>query len=348
MDAVEVIAVIGACAPERAALARRWAARSQRLLVTASRLAGYPDPIEASISLASHPAVSKGVVVEFPSEVSATDLIGALGYRDAPTRLMSVTCVVDASHLLTDLERDDYVAHASVTRPGETEHTARALITVTQIEFASTIVLVNWNALSTPRLSTIMALLCHLNPRARLRLDQAPGASAPLLHAHGPANDGAGWIRMLNGTFDPHMTDPRVSAVRVEHARPFHPTRLQQFLNDRVEPREFGAVVRSSGFCRFATRPGVTAQWSHVGSMISFEPVARDSDHDDETELLAVGQDLVFIGLDLQRDALIAAVNDAVLTDSELLDGPDSWATYGDPFPAWETTDHGANDTDQG
>ncbi len=347
MDAVEVIAVIGACAPERAGLARRWAAHAGRMLVSASRLASYPDPIEASIALASHPAISGGVVIEFPSDVSATDLIGALGDRDAPTRLMSVACVVDAAHLLADLGRDDYVSRPSAGHPGHTEHTARALVTVTQIEFASTIVLVNWTSLSTPHLSTIMALVCHLNPRARLRLDQAMGSSLPLLHAHGPTQDGAGWIRMLNGSFDPHMTDPRVSALRYEQARPFHPVRLQQLLDGRVERGEFGTIVRSSGFCRFATRPGVTAQWNHVGRMIAFSPVARDSDHDDDTELLAVGQDLVIIGLDLNHDALVAGFDEAVLTDAELLDGPEAWRDYADPFPAWETSDQHAGDDDQ-
>jgi hypothetical protein len=81
--------------------------------------------------------------------------------------------------------------------------------------------------------------------------------------------------------------------------------------------------------------------------MISFSPVARDSDHDDNSELLAVGQDLVIIGLDLNHDALIAGFDEAVLTDAELLDGPDAWRDYGDPFPAWETSDQHSGDDEQ-
>ncbi|MDO9589838.1 MAG: hypothetical protein Q7J04_01690 [Microcella sp.] len=121
-----------------------------------------------------------------------TDLIGALADPDGPTRLMAVVCVADAAHLVRDLQRDDYVAQASRENPSETHHTARALLTVTQLEFASTVILVNWQALSTPDLSTVMALVSHLNPHARLRLDHAENDPLPLLHAHSAQYDGAG------------------------------------------------------------------------------------------------------------------------------------------------------------
>ena len=344
MSAGEVIAVIGACEPERASLARRWATRSHRPLVTASRLEGYPSAIEAAVTLASHPSLQTGVVIEFPSHVSVTDLIGALADPDGPTRLMAVACVADAAHLVRDLQRDDYVSQASAEHPGETDHMARALLTVTQLEFASTIILVNWASLDTPDLSTMMALVSHLNPHARLRLDHKEASLMPLLHAHSTAHAGAGWVKMLNGTFDPHMTDPRVSAVRYEQARPFHPERLQRVLDEKLDGKECGTIVRSSGFCRFATRPGITAHWDHVGTMISFSHLTLDHDREADDEPLALGQDLIFIGLDVKNDALVAALDEAVLTDDELLAGPKAWQKFSDPFPAWHTVARGAED----
>jgi G3E family GTPase len=342
MSAGEVIAIIGACEPERASLARRWAQRSGRLLVTARRLEGYPSAIDAAVTLASHPSIQKGLVIEFPSHVSVTDLIGTLADPDGPTRLMAVACVADAAHLVSDLQRDDYVSQASAEHPGEMDHTARALLTVTQLEFASTVILVNWASLDTPDLSTVMALVSHLNPHARLRLDHPEARLMPLLHAHSPVHAGAGWVKMLNGTFDPHMTDPRVSAVRYEQARPFHPKRLQGVLNGRFDSGECGTIVRSSGFCRLATRPGITAHWNHVGTMISFSPLVHDDERHPDDELLALGQDLIFIGLDLKTEALIAALDDAVLTDGELLAGPQAWLAFADPFPVWHPAARGA------
>lgn len=339
MSAGDVIAVIGACEPERASLARRWATRTRRPLVTARRLEGYPSVIDAAVTLAWHPSAPNGVVIEFPSDVSVTELIGALADPDGPTRLMAVACVADAAHLVRDLQRDDYVSQTSREHPEKTRHTARALLTVTQLEFASTVILVNWQSLSTPDLSTTMALVSHLNPHARLRLDRSGADALPLLHAHAAHNDGAGWLRMLNGKFDPHMTDPRVSAVRYEQARPFHPKRLKKALNEQIDSGDCGTIIRSSGFCRLATRPGVTAHWDQVGRMISFSPLTRDNDRLPDDEPLALGQDLIFIGLDVQKDALISALDGATLTDEELLAGPDSWARFPDPFPAWDLAD---------
>lgn len=343
MSAGDVIAIIGACEPERASLARRWATRSRRPLVTAQRLGGYPSAIDAAVTLAWHPSAPNGVVIEFPSDVSVTDLIGALADPEGPTRLMAVACVADATHLVRDLQRDDYVTQTSHEHPETTHHTARALLTVTQLEFASTVILVNWQSLSTPDLSTIMALVSHLNPHARLRLDHSETDPLPLLHAHSAHHDGAGWLRMLNGSFDPHMTDSRVSAVRYEQTRPFHPERLRQALDDQIDSGTCGTIIRSSGFCRLATRPGVTARWDHVGHMISFAPLVRDSEQLPDDEPLALGQDLIFIGLDVQNDALISALDAAALTDDELIAGPGSWTRFADPFPAWELADRSSD-----
>ena len=122
--------------------------------------------------------------------------------------------------------------------------------------------------------------------------------------------------------------------------RPLHPGRLHALLDERIEPGEFGQVIRSAGFCRFATRSGVTARWDHVGRMISFEPAARDAELDGE--LLAVGQELAFIGVDLDVGALTAALDATALTDDELTAGAGVWASYPDPFPAWDRAPHRA------
>nr|WP_243752384.1 GTP-binding protein [Leucobacter weissii] len=135
------------------------------------------------------------------------------------------------------------------------------------------------------------------------------------------------------------MTDPRVAALRYEQLRPFHPGRLLRLLNERVEPGEFGTIIRSAGFCRLATRPRVIAEWNHVGSMFSLEPLASDDRLLPDDEILALGQDLAVIGLDLRRRELVAALDEAALTDREAAAGPTSWAEFSDPFPAWHTAD---------
>lgn len=284
-----------------------------------------------------------GALVEFPEHTDVTELIGVGAAPGSGLTLREVVCVVDAAHLIADLHRTDYVIHPA-SHPAHWRHTARALLTVMGIEFASTVVLVNWEPLNTPELSSVMGLVNHLSPRARLRLHH--GDQDPWLHA-APATDAgydvaqerSGWVTLLNGEHDPWVTDPHVSSLRYENVRPLHPQRLGDLLDHRIETGEFGTVLRSAGFCRLATRSHVIAQWNHVGRMICLSPLARDEDMGERDELLALGQDLGIIGLDLDVPALRRAFDDAALTDDELAAGPAAWSQFHDPFPARPTAD---------
>lgn len=331
MSAVEVVAVIGACAPERRAYAEGLASARGSTLVPAPLVESSPN-LHDAIGLTTWPERVDAAVVEFPATASATELIGALA-ADERSRLTGVVCVVDASHVLLDLHIDEYVTTGPA---GEgAAFVAQAQLTVSQIEYASVVMIVNWETLETPEIATIMALLSHLSPRARIRLRHDHGAFGGPVLMYTDAQDRPGWVALLNDDFDPYMTDPRVGALRYENVRPFHPARLAELLDQRIEPGEFGHVVRSAGFCRLATRSHTAALWEHVGQMISLQPLAGDATAEGEDELISVGQDLAFIGLDLDKPGLVAALDAAALTDAELSAGPRSWTGYADPFPAW-------------
>ncbi|GGH50682.1 GTP-binding protein [Microbacterium album] len=332
MNEVDVIAVVGACAPERREQAERLAAQTARPLVPADRVSGLSAPVDDAVALL---ACREAAVIEFPTETAVTTLIGSLADPFGGVRLSELVCVVDAAHILADLFREDDIVRSAPD--GRALHVARAHLAVSQLEFASTILVVGWSGLTTPELSSLMALLNHISPRARLRLQRdALRHAAPLgEYRYAPQQDRPGWVALLNGEFRPHMTDPRVSAFRYEQHRPLHPGRLQRLLDERIEPGEFGTVVRSAGFCRLATRPHITARWDHTGRTIAFDPLAVDDDFTEGDELLTFGQDLGFIGLGLDAASLTAALDEASLTDEEFSAGPIAWACLPDPFPAW-------------
>lgn len=50
------------------------------------------------------------------------------------------------------------------------------------------------------------------------------------------------------------------------------------------------------------------------------------------------GQEIVFIGVRIDRDGLEAPLRDALLTDDELACGEQAWLRYPDPLPAWSVT----------
>jgi hypothetical protein len=58
-------------------------------------------------------------------------------------------------------------------------------------------------------------------------------------------------------------------------------------------------------------------------------------DDEVEADMGVARQELVFIGLELQRDAMLAQLDAALLTDAELAQGPAKWRKYQDQLPAW-------------
>ncbi|MFC6357119.1 GTP-binding protein [Luethyella okanaganae] len=338
---VDVSVVLGMCGPERSRSATMLARRERRVLIGASGYrtsAEHAEHVRTSLlGFAATPNLS--VVVEFPSDARPTDVIGLLLAEDnfpgLDIRLTSILTVVDASHIRNDFEDEEYVVADRVDSSSESDvvQVARASFVIDQIEHASVLALVNWSAMRRGDLTALMALLSHLNPTARITLDRKTvsrvpdGGQAPI----SKESETPGWVRLLNDSFEPRLADPRVSAFHYEQLRPLHPARLIRMLDTEVEQGVHGTVIRSAGFCSFATRPGVIARWDHIGSMISFEPLERVTGD----ELLAIGQDLAFIGMDLDRPGLTAALDACALTDAEFTLGSRHWATFYDPLPRW-------------
>jgi G3E family GTPase len=139
--------------------------------------------------------------------------------------------------------------------------------------------------------------------------------------------------------------------------RPFHPARLWALLN-----QEWSGVLRSKGFFWLASRNDVTGSLSQAGGVCRHGPagtwwaaLAREEwpqDAELEREIAAdwfgdandtrIGdrrQELVLIGVDLDRDAWQAKFDACLLTDAEFAAGPDTWQHYDDPFPDWDFDD---------
>lgn len=344
MDPVDVVAVVSAYAVERAQVALGLARQTGRVLIPAARLAVSSDPVDEAVALVPWVDAPAGAVLELPGATPVTELIGALADPTGPATLTGVVSVVHAGRLLEDLRRETYVRRATLAwnrHLGPEEFLAHAMLTATQIEYASLVVVTHWDEVPSADLVTLLALIAALSPRAQVEL----GRDDPLAWEPGerylPGQDRAGWVQVLNGEHAPQRTDPRVTALRYENIRPLHPERLMAFLDEQVEPHALGIVVRSAGFCRLATRPHVVAQWDHVGRVIGLEPLGRDDALTDDDELLAIGQDLAIIGLDLDVDGLRAALDAVALDDDELAAGPPAWRSFADPFPAWHTSsDH--------
>jgi G3E family GTPase len=329
VSSTQITVVAGLRASSRTAVARRVARRQRCSRLPAAALSESRDAAAVETLRRAVGAAPERMVVELPADASIEAAIGMLDDADEVT-LAELVCVVDAASFFDDLLADDYVTVAHSIPP---LYVASSLRMVQHIEHASTVLVAGWEGLETRDLSILLATLSHLAPAARLRLDRTADAAPPSPFSQ--TRNQPGWVQLLNSEHEPHMNDIRVSAFRYEQLRPFHPARLWRLLEQQFPGGDFGAVLRSAGFCRLATRPGVVGSWDQVGQMISLDPLSRDSD---DRELLALGQDLAFIGIDLDAAALTAALDTAVLSDAEFAGGTREWAILPDPFPRWVTS----------
>ncbi|SMX98405.1 Cobalamin synthesis protein cobW C-terminal domain-containing protein [Brevibacterium sp. 239c] len=351
---VDVIAVTGACAQERGRCARSIAEVRGFVFVPAEQTGQGLEAVDRAVNLMRKAIHVPGVVLEYPLEVPVMEIVGFLTAPDAGTALLDLVCVLDVGCMLADLDSEELirVPLASDARDGGVI-ASKAELLVAQIEFASTIAVVNGSSLQPKALERAASLLSHLAPSAEQRLVANPCSRhgrdglggrdgfevlgrAGRTYVQRPPD--AGWVAILNQEFPPQRQSCVVEAIRYEQYRPFHPGRLNHALKACLFQGHCGHILRSAGFARLATRPHITAQWDQVGRIFTLSPLAFDDSPGAGAEFLAFGQDLAFIGTGLDELRLRQVLDEAALSDAELEAGPMEWAGYPDEFPAWSTT----------
>lgn len=246
-------------------------------------------------------------------------------------RLDTLVTVVDASTFLTELARGEALTDRDMAA-GDGDARSVADLLVDQVEFADVILLNKTDLVSPAALGSVETMVRRLNPRARLlhtdhgvvELDQVldTGLFDPIAAAEAP-----GWDEEIADGHTPETEEYGIGSMTFRADRPFHPQRLAAVLEDTR------GLLRSKGFCWIASRPTIAAIWSQAGPNLVIEPAQFWS----STEI-APGQEIVFIGVRLNQEALSGALTSALLTDAEVADGEQAWLRYPDPLPAWNVT----------
>lgn len=215
-----------------------------------------------------------------------------------------------------------------------------------RLEFASMIVLTDSPTAAAAELALVSAFLRRLAPQtAVFSLEElASRRRREALLIRGRAHRlGAtmGWQLELSSSGSgnsgaPLATQDAMGTFVYRDPRPFHPERLHDAVIGGLEPRQVGHILRSRGFVRLASRPERVGSWSIAGDVLDLEPTSMLSwDIHSPT-----GQEIVFFGLDLDRDALESTLSTCLLDEEELIAGPEAWRNYVDPFPEWQTHHH--------
>ncbi len=269
------------------------------------------------------------------------------------TRLDTLATVIDAAHFLPLFGSSDLLAERNLSA-GEGDERSLSDLLIDQVEFANLLILNKADLVSQKELARLRAILRKLNPGARI-LTTTHGSVPPSalfntgLFDMEKAQSSAGWQRELAGKHTPETEEYGISSFVFRARRPFHPERFWRFLHT-----EWPGLLRSKGFFWLATRHDFVGQWSQAGGAAEHRPVGRwwatvsvDRLPEDEGFLESIRrewqapygdrrQEIVFIGQDLPKDALLQALRACLLGDHEMALGPALWPVrLPDPFPAW-------------
>ncbi|MEM6560797.1 MAG: GTP-binding protein [Planctomycetota bacterium] len=269
-------------------------------------------------------------------------------------KLDTMVTVVDALNFTRDFDsHDDLPDRPGLGADQEDERTIVDLLT-DQIEFANVILINKCDLVSDAERGRLRALLTKFNPSARIvEIEHGKVEPKAVLdtgtYDETEASMMPGWLQELNGVnHTPETEEYGISSFVFRSRRPFHPQRLAQLLDGGLP-----GVARSKGYLWVASRPTDCGVWSQAGASLVIEragrwfaatPRSQWPDDEETREWIEerwddkVGdcrQEIVIIGVNLDRAAVEARLGTALLTDAEMEAGPDAWLQYPDLLPSW-------------
>ena len=267
-------------------------------------------------------------------------------------RLDTMVTVVDAFNFLRDYSSRDSLKERGEALGEEDERTVVDLL-IDQIEFCDVIVLNKVDLITETERERLMAILCNLNPRARIEIAEFGKVALNRVLDTGlfdfdEASKAPGWLQELRGAHVPETEEYGIRSFVYRARRPFHPRRFF----DLVES-EWPGVVRSKGFFWLASHPTLAGSWSQAGAVARHGPsgywwaAVPPERWPQEPEAVAlirakwderVGdarQELVLIGMDMDEPALRTRLDTCLLTDEEMAQGPATWTAWLNPFSGW-------------
>ena len=267
-------------------------------------------------------------------------------------QLDTMVTVVDGFNFLRDYSSRDRLQARGESLGEEDERTVVDLL-VEQVEFCDVIVLNKLDLITEADRERLMGILRSLNPRAqieaasfgKLPLDKVLGTG---LFDFEQASQAPGWLKEMRGEHVPETEEYGISSFVYRSRRPFHPERFKQWVDS-----EWPGVVRSKGYFWLASHPTLAGSGSQAGAVARHGPagywwaaVPKEQWPDDPEAVVRIQQkwddrvgdarqEIVLIGMDMNEAALRAHFDACLLTDEEMAQGPETWATWRNPFPDW-------------
>jgi Putative GTPases (G3E family) len=264
--------------------------------------------------------------------------------------LDTMVTVVDGYNFLQDYEEGVDLKDRDLAISEDDDRSISDLL-IDQIEFANVILLNKTDLLDQDELSKLHKIIQHFNPDAKV-IESSFGKVQlkeilnTRLFDFEKAKEAPGWLKEIRGEHIPETEEYGISSFVYKSDRPMHPERFRAFLD-----KEWNGVIRSKGYFWLASRMDFALEWSHAGGSCRLQPAHQwwasmeksewpeDEEFRKEIEEQCKGkygdrrQECVFIGINMDRKWIEDELNECLLTDSEMADGPQYWLEYNDGLP---------------
>jgi G3E family GTPase len=269
--------------------------------------------------------------------------------------LDTMVTVVDAVNFLKDYDEAQYLQDTGESLGEEDERSVADLL-IDQIEFADVLLISKTDLVKPADIDRLKSMLKVLNTRAKiipisLGVVDINAVLNTGLFDFEQAEQAPGWLKEMRGEHIPETEEYGIGSFSYYARSPFHPEKFYQFLHST---EKFGKLLRSKGYFWLASRPQFCGQWSQAGGIARYgfagmfwKSIPQEDWPTDPDSLETIQkqwvepfgdmrQELFFIGQKLDKKEMTLALDNCLLTESELLKGKKYWATLNDPFPEWE------------
>ena len=270
-------------------------------------------------------------------------------------RLDTMVTVVDAFNFLKDYDDAKYLQDTGESL-GEDDERSVADLLVDQVEFSDVILISKIDLVDQSDLHKLKGILRSLNTTAKIipitkgqvEIDDVLNTG---LFNFDKAQEAPGWLKEMRGDHTPETEEYGISSFTFVARRPFYPDKFYEFVHNT---NKFGKLIRSKGYFWLGSRLEYAGQWSQAGGIARYgfagmfwKSVPKQNWPTDEESLKIIKQnweepfgdmrqELVFIGQGLDKDAMINALENCLVTEDDLLKGEEFWTTLNDPFPPWQ------------
>ena len=270
-------------------------------------------------------------------------------------RLDTMVTVVDAFNFLKDYDDAKYLQDTGESL-GEDDERSVADLLVDQVEFSDVILISKIDLVDQSDLHKLKGILRSLNTTAKIipitkgqvEIDDVLNTG---LFNFEKAQEAPGWLKEMRGDHTPETEEYGISSFTFVARRPFYPDKFYEFVHNT---NKFGKLIRSKGYFWLGSRLEYAGQWSQAGGIARYgfagmfwKSVPKQNWPTDEESLKIIKQnweepfgdmrqELVFIAQGLDKDAMIGALENCLVTEDDLLKGEEFWTTLNDPFPPWQ------------